>query len=107
MRNRFLGVANATVAVMTVVCLTSEPAAGQGQGTAIPPKAAETKPAGPFAVPRTPDGKPDIQGIWDLSRGGPATVNIETGMPTAASLPVGGWPDPHPAGRQPISAILD
>src|SRR5258706_14012667 len=107
MRNRFLGVGHATVAVMTGVCLTSEPAAGQGQGTAVPAKDAESKPAGPFAVPRTPDGQPDIQGFWDLVRGGPAAVNIETGMQTADSLRVDGWTDAQLAARKPITAIID
>src|SRR5258706_2889293 len=107
MRNRFLGVGHATVAVMTGVCLTSEPAAGQGQGTAVPAKDAEAKPAGPFAVPRTPDGQPDIQGFWDLARGGPAAVNIETGMQTADSLRVDGWTDAQLAARKPVGVISD
>ncbi len=106
MRSRFPGVAIATVAVITLVCVASIRAAGQGRGNA-PARAAEAKPAGPFVVPHTPDGQPDIQGFWSLGRGGPDSVNIETGMQTADSLRVQGWTEAQLAARKPISAIID
>src|SRR5205823_3303392 len=39
-----------------LISLASVPVAGQTQAKA---------PAGKYTAPRTPDGKPDLQGVWD------------------------------------------
>ena len=48
----------ALVSVIATVCLSAAPASGQSQSRS----AAATASAG--SVPRTPDGRPDLQGIW-------------------------------------------
>src|SRR5262245_8145434 len=48
----------ALVSVIATVCLSAAPTSGQTQARI----AADTTSAGP--VPRTPDGRPDLQGIW-------------------------------------------
>ena len=48
----------ALVSVIATVCLSAAPASGQGQTRS----AAGAKSAG--SVPRTPDGRPDLTGIW-------------------------------------------
>ena len=47
------------VSVVAALCMAgSALVAGQSKSSAVPPK--------PSAVPRTPDGKPDLQGVWDF-----------------------------------------
>jgi hypothetical protein len=59
-----------TLAMAAVLSLTSIPATGQTSTTA--PK--------PWSPPRTPDGQPDVQGIWSLPRGTPPFAqSIEEG----------------------------
>ena len=48
----------ALVSVIAIACLAPPPASGQSQGRS----AADTAP--PRTVPRTPDGRPDLQGYW-------------------------------------------
>src|SRR5712691_1757947 len=48
----------ALVSVIATVCLSAAPTYGQSQSR----RAADTTSAG--AVPRTPDGRPDLQGLW-------------------------------------------
>ena len=58
---RFAFLSTLTTA-FTVVALAPQPAAGQDRagGTETP----STVAAGPWTVPRTPDGQPDLQGVW-------------------------------------------
>jgi hypothetical protein len=48
----------ALVSVIAIACLSTASISGQSQSR----RAADTKSAG--SVPRTPDGRPDLQGIW-------------------------------------------
>ena len=48
----------ALVSVIATVCLSAAPASGQSQSRS----AADTTSAG--SVPRTPEGRPDLQGLW-------------------------------------------
>ena len=53
---------SALTTALTVAALAPQSAAGQDRagGTETPSAAA----AGPWTVPRTPDGQPDLQGVW-------------------------------------------
>ena len=47
------------VGMVAALCVAgSALVAGQSSSSALPPK--------PSAIPRTPDGKPDLQGVWDF-----------------------------------------
>jgi len=61
MSHRFHSSIGSPAVVLAVALLTSAPVAGQSASS--PPKtnvAAET-----WTLPRTPDGRPDLQGVWD------------------------------------------
>ena len=68
MIRRSLASATASVAIIAALLIAQRPAAGQA--TSPPPKAAPAKatPATkPWTPSRTPDGKPDLQGIWNTA----------------------------------------
>src|SRR3954464_11517015 len=64
MRNRFLTAAGFAGAI-AVVSLMPVRVDGQAAQKAAAPKAAA--PAAKRAIPRTPDGKPDLSGMYDLA----------------------------------------
>jgi len=59
MRHRFLASLSALAVVIVVVSLTPVPAGGQAPS-------ASAKKATTWTAPRTPDGHPDLQGVWDF-----------------------------------------
>jgi hypothetical protein len=68
MTRRSLASATASVAIIAALLIAQPPAAGQA--TSPSPKAAPGKPtaaAKPWTPSRTPDGKPDLQGIWNTA----------------------------------------
>jgi len=61
MHHRFVLIGALLVSALAMAWLLTVPAAGQGSFTA----AGVSQPAErPYAVPRTPDGHPDLQGFW-------------------------------------------
>ena len=60
MSHRFLASMGAVAVVIAVALLAPVPVAGQAQSAV---KAAAT--AKTWTLPRTPDGQPDLQGVWD------------------------------------------
>jgi hypothetical protein len=56
MKRRVLASVGAVGVATALISLSSVPVAGQTQAKA---------PAGKYVAPRTPDGKPDLQGVWD------------------------------------------
>jgi hypothetical protein len=66
MTQRLFAAAFAAAGVIAVVALTPEPVSGQASGTASKAGTAAAAPAKTWKAPRTPDGRPDLQGIWDF-----------------------------------------
>lgn len=63
-----LGIATALTVMIAVLVITPSPAAGQATSPGSKPAPVKTiSAAQPRAMPRTPDGKPDLQGIWNNS----------------------------------------
>ena len=87
------------VMVAGVVLASLAPAPVEGQA---PPAAGQ-----PWNPPRTPDGQPDIQGIWAEPGGGADGTNVETSFQTIDTLRVQGWSEERIKARKPISAIVD
>jgi len=67
MTQRSFAVTFAAACVIVAVALTSEPVSGQTSGAASKRSgAAVAARAKAWSPPRTPDGRPDLQGIWDF-----------------------------------------
>jgi len=67
MTKRSFAAAFAGACVIVAVALTPEPVSGQASGTASKGGGkAAAAPAKTGKAPRTPDGRPDLQGIWDF-----------------------------------------
>lgn len=72
MSHRFLALVRALAVVIAVASLVAVGSAQQGQSAKKPTAAAQTAPAKAtpaataWAAPRTPDGRPDLQGVWDF-----------------------------------------
>jgi len=64
MRNRYCGAVAASVVFTALVSLTPAPALGQAPSVAAKAKTPAAKIGNP---PRTPDGQPDLQGIWSYA----------------------------------------
>ena len=68
MSHRFLGYLGAAAVATTVVSLAGVSIAGQ---TPSGTQAKTTTSAKPFTAARTPDGQPDLQGVWSFAVGIP------------------------------------
>jgi hypothetical protein len=97
MRNSFFSGTIAAVMVATVALLSSPTAVSQSTSVLT-----QT-----WEPPRTPDGQPDIQGFWDLERGGPNATNVQTGLQNTETARLEGATAAEVAARKPVSSIID
>lgn len=68
MTRRSLASATALVAIIAVLLIAQPPAAGQATSPPLKAAPAKATPAAkPWTPSRTPDGKPDLQGIWNTA----------------------------------------
>jgi hypothetical protein len=78
---------------LVVLCIGMATALAQAQRGATPPRAPSARPATSYSGPRTPDRKPDLNGIWQIL--GTAHWNLEghsasEGVPAGFSVVEGG-----------------
>src|SRR5262249_46361685 len=66
MTERSFAAALAAACVIVAVVLTQEPLSGQAAPSSKSAGTAAAAPAKTWKAPRTPDGRPDLQGIWDF-----------------------------------------
>jgi len=66
MIQRWFAVAAAAACVMVAVAFIPEPVSGQTSGASKKTGATTAGPAKAWVPPRTSEGKPDLQGIWDF-----------------------------------------
>jgi hypothetical protein len=86
-----------TTAALAAALMLPAPSAGQGQGKG---KGGPKAPSGPVThkpIPRTPDGKPDLSGVWQA---GGVSINGEAGAPPLHPLPP---IDSHPIKREALA----
>ena len=89
-----------TTAALAAALMLPAPSAGQGQGKG---KGGPKAPSGPVThkpIPRTPDGKPDLSGVWQA---GGVSINGEAGAPPPAQREAA--PAPLVAGNPALSAL--
>ena len=67
MRNRYLSFAGALAVAVVIAQIALVSVAGQTQAGAARTPAARATTAKPYSPPRMPDGKPDLQGTYDIS----------------------------------------
>src|SRR5262245_35918798 len=105
MRKSFRRVTFATAAAVGVAVVTfaTLPVAGQTQGRGAAPAAAQPQGRGAaqpaYRAPRLPDGKPDLNGIWQAMN--EANYNLESHMAQAALQM-----RPGPMGPLPAKEVL-
>ena len=87
--------------------MSPRPRAGVGCAFAVVVSVAMTSAQQPWSPPRTPDGQPDIQGIWSEPDEGADGTNVETSFQTIDTLIVQGWTPERIKARKPVSAIVD
>ena len=89
MKKPVIVTAGATAVVLAIGLAVAAPA----QRGANPPRTPAVQVASPYSGPRTPDGKPDLNGIWQVLS--TAHWNLEAhsaieGVPAGLSLVEGG-----------------
>ena len=71
LRARAAGVAGAAALVLSSLTMATSGQVATGQDQARPARPSGAAPANAWKVPRTPDGRPDLQGVWSYATGIP------------------------------------
>src|SRR5689334_6281997 len=70
------------------------------------PKTKDGKPDLNASTPRMPDGKPDLTGLWEAARG-PANGQRGAAAPSNSPLPAEAPPPPNPDGGPPLATFFN